>query len=192
MKRTFLIVLPAIAITLFSGCARQPIVSDPNKCTVKNQIFANGNNINVVIKKKTALKAYQLRVKPIVGSQIDDSRVVVDMGVVQKIWIAPYKDRNNLIAAHDIYSWMRRPDFIPGESLPKYYKKASGMVTIDKKYPYVFRPEELDNVKNDFSNETIKKFVNHVYKEANDESIIDKRIMKAGYYDKKIKEFISK
>lgn len=192
MNSIKIIITTASIALLLSGCAtRGPIVGNPENCSVKKQIFGDKAAV-AQMQKKSALKAYQLRIKPIVGSAQADERIVVDMGVVQRIWIAPYKDKNNLVTAHTIYSWMRKPDFIPGESLPKYYKKHTGMVTVDNKYPYIFRGEELDRVRGDFSNETIKKFVNNVYKEAQDEKVVEQRMLKASKFDEAIKEFIKK
>ncbi|PAF46329.1 hypothetical protein BKH46_08050 [Helicobacter sp. 12S02634-8] len=109
---------------------------------------------------------YQSRYKPIIGSQNNDARTVIDYGVVLKIWISPYKDRYGvLIAGHDNYVWVRRPDFVPGSTVPQV-NQSSGVITPTRKLPFSISPREIDraDLKSD---KVINDFINESYKNTN-------------------------
>jgi len=135
-------------------------------CATKN------NNINTNIREivpyeetqaqSVKLEPYQIRIKPIVGSRQNDSKVIVDQGVVLKIWIAPYKVKNTLIASHDIYTWARKPQFIVGEDMPKYNSRMNGLFRADGKLPFIFGDSEIQEYK-PIEDKQIKKYVNTLY-----------------------------
>lgn len=133
-------------------------------------------------------KAYQFGLKPTIGSQNDDSRTVVDMGVVLKVWVKNYKNKeNNLIASHDMYVWARKPDFMVGEELPA--RRQTGMPTPAQKLPFMLSGEEIDRV--DIQNdEVIKDYVNKTYQMENDPELAQQRLEASRESDKKILEFL--
>lgn len=50
--------------------------------------------------------------------------VIRDLGMVQKIWIAPHEDRSgDLIAAHEVFVVIKKPSWIIGEKTPKNVKR---------------------------------------------------------------------
>jgi len=133
-------------------------------------------------------KPYQFELKPNIGSRNDDSRTVVDMGVVMKIWVKNYKNRQgNLIASHDLYAWARKPDFLVGEDLPP--RRNTSLVTPVQKLPFMLTGEEIDrsDIQND---EVIKEYVNKVYENERDPELAQKRLDASRESDKKILEFL--
>lgn len=116
---------------------------------------------------------YVSRYRPLIGSQNNDARTIIDYGVVLKIWIAPYKDKyGSLISSHDNYVWADRPDFVPGSAVPQI-KSDSGITTPNSKLPFSVSPKEIDrgDLKSD---EVINEFINQSYK--NTKSSILQRI----------------
>jgi hypothetical protein len=50
--------------------------------------------------------------------------VIRDLGMVQKIWIAPHEDRSgDLISAHEVFVVIKKPSWIVGEKTPKNVKR---------------------------------------------------------------------
>ena len=137
-----LIILLSASILLFTGCGSKIIY----ETAVVDQ------------------RAYQSRFKPIIGSRNNTARTIIDFGVVATIWVAPYKDQyGTLIAGHDIYVWLERPDFIPGSSVPTVNGSNRGIPTQLGKLPFSISPEEIDRA--DLSDdENIGKFINESYK----------------------------
>lgn len=191
LKRSKIILGIGIVAILLSGCSsKSPQPDVRNDKFLKNIIAKEKEKEKLNEARLFATNPYQLRIKPIVGTEQDDSKVVVDMGKILKIWVAPYVVHNTLIAAHDIYTWVQAPRFIAGESLPTP-NQVTGLVTADHNYPIVFRPVELDNKKATFKDEELKRYVNEVYKVAKHPSIAKKRIKKTyDDADKVIKDFI--
>lgn len=108
-------------------------------------------------------EAYVSKYKPIIGSRNNDVRTILDMGMAVKVWVAPYKDQYGvLVAGHDIYVWLERPDFIPGTSVPQIDGDNKGIPNQVGKIPFTLSPEEIDrsDLKNDA---TIQKYVNETY-----------------------------
>jgi len=170
MKKQIVNGLMVLTVSMFfAGCS---VHSEPKPCGVYDDI--KEIEANATTKECARTKPYQLKIKPIVGSRQDDSKVVVDMGKVQKIWIAPYKIKSTLIAAHDIYTWVQKPRFIPGESLPDP-KAKTGLPGPYRKLPFVFRSEETDDGSTELTDEKIKAYANNVYKAQNDNALIEKK-----------------
>jgi len=157
---------------VFSGCAAKKDI------TIEHDIIVH----------KT--KPYQFKLKPQIGTRQEDARTVVDMGVVLKISINSYKNRNNdLIGGHDIFVWGRKPDFIPSTNLPK--RSSYNVITSNKKLPFYLSNDGLDNA--DLSkDETIRKFTNELYKMEKSKELANKKHEKSLESDKKILDFLKK
>jgi len=132
-------------------------------------------------------KAYTFNYIPIIGTQTPDDKVVVDMGVVLRVWINSYKTKaNDLVSSHDIYMWAKKPDFIAGNELP--YKKR-GMLTATGKLPFMLSNENVD--RSDTSdNINIRNFVNSYYEKKSDFKYTETDLDNSKQYDKLIKDFI--
>lgn len=168
MRATFILIF---TIILFSGCSTK----NPQ---------ANIKPSKVIVVKKE--KPYEFKFKPIIGTQTPDDKVLVDMGVVLRVWIQSYKTRTgNLIASHDVYIWGKKPDFIVGNPIPT---PTRGILTPHRKLPFMLSNEEVDRSDLE-SNENIRKFINSVY-EKNNKPKTEKQIQKANQFDLKIKEFL--
>jgi hypothetical protein len=172
-KHSFFKPLPYLFIPiifLFLGCAAK----SPKPKVVHKVLH---------IKKE---KPYRFTYKPIIGTQNDDEKITVDMGVVLRVWINSYKDTDgSLIASHDTYIWAKRPDFIVGAQLPSVRR---GLVTPTGIMPFMLSNESIDrsNFKND---ENIKSYVNSVYEKSSKKETL-KRLEKRDVFDRKIKEFL--
>ena len=145
-------------------------------------------------KRLISLNPYQLKIKPIVGSRQDDAKVIIDAGKVLKVWIAPYKSGMTVIAAHDLYSMVQKPQFIIGEMVPTN-KKKGGAVTATDDFPFAFRDEELDKKTRhgNFNNEEMKHYYNNIYKAQANKDVTTERNNKATQeFDETIKNFLNK
>lgn len=170
MKRYLFFVI-ATAL-LFNGCANK----HPKPQVVQKIIH---------IKKD---KPYKFTYKPVIGTQNPDEKISVDMGVVLRVWINSYKDRDgSLVASHDTYIWAKKPDFIVGAPLPVIKR---GLVTSSGKIPFMLSNQEVDR-SNFQSNENIKKYVNAIY-EKSDKQRVKKRMNQSKKFDKEIKEYLEK
>ena len=182
--------LSFVVLLLVNGCAKPK----PKCQTYDTLDDALGSEKRVIKKDSLAsLNPYQLKIKPIVGSRQDDSKVVIDAGKVLKVWIAPYKSGMTVIAAHDLYSMVQKPQFIIGEMVPTNSKKG-GIVTVSDDFPFAFRDEELDRVpkQRKFSNPSMKKYYNNVYKAQADNSVVKRRNNEASReFDSAIKNFLN-
>ena len=172
-----------ISLLLFSGCK----VKKPGN-------YSKLDNALGILKSSktdyTKTKPYYLRFKPIVGSRQNDSKVVVDMGKVLKIWVAPYKVKGTMVASHDIYTWVQKPGFIVGESIPKKGRH-TGLTNASGNLPFIFNEGDIDT-SNGMTNKALKKYVNNVYKAQNDDTYVKKRINKTkSKFDATIKEYLN-
>lgn len=107
---------------------------------------------------------YTSKFTPIIGSRNNDVRTILDMGMAVKVWVAPYKDQfGTLVAGHDIYVWLERPDFIPGTAVPQIDGDNKGIPNQVGRIPFTLSPEEIDrsDLKND---KAIQDYVNETYK----------------------------
>ena len=135
-------------------------------------------------------KPYQFKLKPQIGSRQEDSRTIVDMGVVLKISVNTYKNRSgDLIGGHDIYVWGRKPDFIPTTTLPK--RTSYGMITSNKKLPFYLSNDGLDQADLQ-KDETIRDYTNELYKMEKEKKLIKEKREKSLKNDKKILDFLKK
>ena len=142
------------------------------------------------IKKKIIFvnkdKPYKFNYVPIIGTQTPDDKVLINMGVVLRIWIHSYKTRdNNLVASHDIYIWGKKPDFIVGNPLPTINR---GILTPQGKMPFMLSDSSVDR-SNFKSNLNIRNFVNSVY-EKQDKTKTVKRVNESKKFDEAIKNFL--
>lgn len=164
----------ALGAILFSGCASTSQGTDPfNRAEWKT-------------------KSYETKIKPYIGTRQNDAKVVMDMGRVLKVWVAPYTQSRTLIAAHDIYAIVQKPKFILGEMVPSG-KRTGGLTTCNKDFPFVFKDRHIESIKTGdrFKSGTIKKYVNNVYKAQNNPSHYDKKRKSANKrYDKTIADYI--
>jgi len=160
MKKNILLLT---GVLFFVGCSSKEVhIKDIVDNTKQNE-------------EKVVLTPYQMKITPIVGSHQNDSKVIVDTGVVLKIWIAPYKIKNTLIAGHDVYTWARKPNFIVGEDMPKYNSKQTSLITANGQFPNLFKQQDINNYK-ELQDKTVKKYVNNIYKvKAGDSKYLNKK-----------------
>ena len=182
IKTVFLIVL----MLLISGCAG----NQPSPGVYGSVSDALASNMGESGEWKT--NAYQTRIKPYIGTRQNDAKVIIDTGRVLKIWVAPYKQARTLIAAHDIYSMVQKPQFIVGEMVPSGRKK-EGLTTCSNDFPFTFKDRHLETVspKDRYKDENINRYVNNVYKAKKDLSYYDRKRKEANSrYDKTIRDYI--
>ena len=181
-----------MAIILLSGCA-----SDNQNLTAQDSYLKNISYIvqkekEKRIKEELNTESYHFMVTPIVGSEQDDSKVIVDMGKILKVWIAPYVVGGTMIAAHSIYTWVQAPHFIAGESVGRGSPTDASLLTPSGNYPVIYRPDELYYNEPSFSNKELKEYVNKKYEvDKHPEKYlkrIDKRIKNK--YDKVILQYL--
>lgn len=174
---------------LFLGCAtKQP----EKNAYLKNIEYIVQKQKEKRLKEELSTKSYHFMVKPIVGSEQDDSKVIVDMGKILKVWIAPYVVKGTLIAAHYTYTWVQPPHFIPGESVGRGSYTDASLLTPQGNYPIIYRPTELDNGNPKFTNEELKEYVNKKYQiDKHPEEGLRKLDYKNNKYDKLIKEYLN-
>ncbi|MHC3995768.1 hypothetical protein ACXWTF_13160 [Thiomicrolovo sp. ZZH C-3] len=160
MKTIGLLSMVAAAAVLFSGCAKKSELT-PEDQEVRRAVHSQNRGGGEV--EQVELAPYRLNIKPLVGSRSNDAKVIVDTGRVLKVYIASYKQNATLIAAHDIYTFVTRPDFIVGESVPT--RGTDAVVTPARKLPYMLTPDELDvdTDERELTDEEVKRYVNGVY-----------------------------
>jgi len=141
------------------------------------------------LRKDMHTKPYELKITPIVGTEQDDSKVVMDMGKVMKIWIAPYKNKDVFVSAHDNFVVAKKPEFVIGEKVPQ--KNWGSMHTPINRIPFVFRDADLDKATK-LGKEEIVKYNNNIYKEQNNPKLAKQRINESNKYDKQIINFLKK
>lgn len=176
--------LGIFVILLFNGCALR---KGAKSCGILNVDGISNSSNALEINRKNYVNPYQMKIKPIVGSRQDDAKVVVDMGKVLKVWISPYKSSGTMIASHDLYTWVEKPRFIPGESID-YIKKADGMMSSAKRLPFVFNEHELAK-EGDLTSEDVKDYVNSVYKTQNNNQV-EENNKKSSKYDSTINRYL--
>ena len=157
IKKYFTFVALSTSILFLSGCAEKN-----NRICGGGSSTCGANTYQKSPLSDSGHKAYQFKIKPIVGSRQDDAKVVVNMGKVLKIWVAPYKVKGTMIASHDIYSWVVKPDFIVGESIPNP-RNRDGVITPLNNVPFAFKPKEIENAVLPLKDEQVKDYVNDVY-----------------------------
>jgi hypothetical protein len=186
-KKYFSFMFLALSFMLFlGGCKVRKPYNDYSINDINQVSNINSNDAQML--RNT--NPYYLKFKPIVGSRQDDAKVVVDMGKVLKVWIAPYKSKGTMIAAHDIYTWVQKPDFIVGEALPSK-NTHSGLTNVTGKFPFVFNEGDIDTSKG-FTNKALKKYVNNVYKAQASQEYVEDRATKADEkYGDLIKDYLN-
>jgi hypothetical protein len=174
---------------LLSGCAsKQP---DKQEGYLKNIDYIVKAEKQKRIKEEINAKSYHFMVKPIVNSEQDDSKVIVDMGKILKVWIAPYIIKGTLISGHSTYTWVEAPKFVAGESVGKGSLSDSSLITPNGNYPIVYRPDEVYTTQAHFTNKELKKYVNKKYQvEANPEKTLKKIDKQNNKYNKLIKKYL--
>lgn len=178
----------AISLILFSisGCAPKAnrVCGGINGCNGDKSVENNT--------PQTQLNPYQFKFKPIVGSRQDDAKVVVNMGKVQKIWVAPYKTGATMIASHDVYTWVEKPDFVVGEAVPDT-RAREGVITPMDTVPFAFKSREFEKNSKPMNDMEVRKYVNNVYKTDNDPSLIVKKNDEADdEFDSTISDYLKK
>ena len=174
MRKKIIQLIPIgfIAISLFSGCASK------NK-----EISDTSLKINKVY------KPYQTKYKAIVGSRNNDARVIIDQGVVLKAWVNTYKDNyGNLVASHDLYIRVKKPDFVTEyATIPKTARKR-GLLSPSNKTPFMFGSNEIDR-SNILTNKGIKDYTN-TYEDKSNPKQVEKRLEEVSKFDKDIKQYL--
>lgn len=143
MKKTVLSVVSMISVMMITGCSNKEPLPNITK--------------NMFIKDRP--KEYTFNYIPIIGTQTPDDKVVVDMGVVLRVWINSYKNRtDDLVSSHDIYMWAKKPDFILGAPLPT---RKRGIINSTNRLPFSISDNSVDR-SNTKDNMNIRSFVNSV------------------------------
>jgi hypothetical protein len=173
-------ILLGLGVFILTGCASKKEVN------IRDIVDNTKKETDTVV-----LTPYQMKITPIVSSHQNDAKVIVDEGVVLKIWIAPYKVKNTLIAGHDVYTWAKKPHFIVGEDMPKYNSKQTSLFTANGQVPFLLKTEELDTSK-ELPNKKIKKYVNTLYKVRAGKAIYLKKKAEENHYDKAIQAYLEK
>jgi hypothetical protein len=183
-------ILPVIGmIFLLTGCATKQPQNEAGY--LKNIDYIVKKEKEKRVKEELNTKSYHFMIKPIVESKQDDSKVVVDMGKILKVWVSPYVVRGTLIAAHSIYTWVVPPRFIPGESVGRGSYTDASLITPNGNYPIVYRPDEVYNTKAHFTNKELKEYVNKKYEaERHPEKVWKKVDKQNSKYDRLIKEYL--
>lgn len=158
-------VLTALILAGFSisGCSsKHPAYPNPDS-DIKQQIEKNKFSASQKFEGQQVLP-YQQRVSLMVESRSNESKVVVNAGKVLKIFIAPYKRRGTLIAGHDIYTYVEKPGFVVGNSVPP--RSTDGLITPNGSLPfYVDRSKlNIDADRAEMTNREVKDFNNNLYK----------------------------
>jgi len=141
----------------------------------------------IISRKDIHTKPYQLNITPIIGSRQDDTKVVMDMGKIMKIWIAPYKNKGTFVSSHDNYVVAKAPDFVLGEEIPQ--RNWRSMKTPINKIPFQFRDADLDEAK-ELGSKEIVEYNNVIYQQQNNQKAAVKRMNKSNLYDEEIKRFL--
>ena len=147
MKKTYLL-LGTLTLLITTGCASK------NPQNISFSDLTKETKSNNMTKK---IEPYKLKVTPLVGSRTNDAKVVMDTGVVLKIYVAPYKVSTTLIAGHDMYTYVTKPGFIVGSDLPKSFNK--GSISPAQKLPFVFDASNIDAT-DEITNNEIKEYIN--------------------------------
>jgi len=170
MRRRKIILTVSVIVALLSGCSsKEP---EPRKIKPRKDIHT---------------KPYELKITPIIGTRQEDAKVIMDMGKIMKVWIAPYKNNGVFVSSHDNFVVAKKPDFVVGEEIPT--KNWGSMHTPTNSIPFIFRDSDLDN-STKLEKEEIVKFNNNVYKEQNSPDVSKQRIQEASKYDKQIIDFL--
>jgi hypothetical protein len=192
LPRTKVIIFTFSLSLFLIGCAQQPQIESKN-VSLKNISYIIKKEQEKRLEEELNTEAYRIPVKPIVGSEQDDSKVIVDMGKILKVWIAPYVVNGTLIAAHYIYTWVQPPRFIAGASVGRGGPNDASLITPDGNYPLIYRPSELYNAQPTFSNKEIKEYVDKKYwADKFPAKALKKVEEKDKIYDKAILDFLKK
>jgi len=177
-------------LLIFSGCSTKK--PQPKQTTyLKNIDYIVKKQQEKNLKEQLSTKSYHFMVKPIIGSEQDDSKVVVDMGKILKVWVAPYVYNGTLIASHDIYTWVQAPHFIAGESIGNSQPHSSSLITPNENYPLIYRPSEVYSTQAKFTNNELKKYVNKKYEiEKHHEKGLKQLQKQNNKYDTLIKQYL--
>ena len=132
-------------------------------------------------------KSYKLNVVPIIGSRQDDTKVIMDMGKIMKVWISDYKNRKTFVSSHDNYVVAQDPDFVLGETIPQ--KNWRSVKTPTNSIPFIFRDADLDKTTK-LGREEIIKYNNNVYEQQNTKKVPQERLDEVNIYDREIKSFL--
>lgn len=176
-KRNLFLLLP---IALLCGCTAS---NNQNGLIIPSELD-NGARQNII----DETKPYRFGLTPIIGSRNDDARTAVDMGVVLKIFIAPYKSaQGTMVGGHDIYAWAKEPSFLVQTIEPPTAPVQRGMMNSVGKIPFTIRPEEIDSSAEP-TDQNIKKTVNEMYSRGENQSKQQQERINA--LDKEIKEYL--
>jgi hypothetical protein len=168
------------ATIFFSGCSTVSVRTKLEKDSDKKKYIHN-NETNT------------FRYKPVIGTEQDDTKVMINMGKFAKIWIKNYRNKNKtFIASHHMVTMIQEPGFIAGEDLPQNRYDA-----VSKTYganTFTFKSSDLlydtgtdaENVKA----YEIKKYMNNHEEESRKRSLLDEKRVKVNKYDAEIKEYL--
>lgn len=85
----------------------------------------------------------EIRYKPIVTSENRDSRVILKLPKVLKVWIAPYVNESGLlVSGHDVYTVLESHKFVSGTQA--HYGRTYGATSPVGDLPFSISPYEID------------------------------------------------
>ena len=151
------------SMILLSGCSGKETIPNPDadiEKKINSKRSKRGSNIS-----HQYVVPYQMKLNPIVGSRSNDAKVVVDMGKVLKVWVAPYKQGLTLNSSHDVYTFVAAPQFVLGETVP-HRQKGGSLFSPSNKLPFLITDKQLNvnSEEKEIRDEEIQKYVNGVYK----------------------------
>ncbi len=176
-------------IKIFQSFIVSLVVLSSTGCTGMHNIEKHQIVKKKPIDENVVLKAYKFKYKPIVGSRHSDARVLLDNGVVLKAWINSYKNKHgSLVASHDLYVRVKKPDFVANYAVLPVSKRTSGLFQSSKKVPFMLSSKEIDrsDIK---TNNSIVEYTNS-YEDKSNKKIVKKRIKESEEFDESIKRYL--
>jgi len=86
----------------------------------------------------------------IIQTRTNVGDMIRDNGLVQRIWVAPVVDKKgDLISAHELYVVVKEPQWIIGESTPKYMKKRLNKIPTPISKDIIKKQDRIDENQED-------------------------------------------
>jgi hypothetical protein len=175
------------ALVALTGCSSKEAVSPknvaPHLLTSETalQRGRTGNN--------QEFKPAEQKITPSIGSRNRASRIILDNGVVLKIWMPSYITPDNVLhGASEIYVRVEEPQWVVGEPTPVRSKSA---LSPSGSFPFAFRPDELDPLSSPADDENVAAYQRGVQESLRSQEFRDKKDEDTAS-DAKILDFLNK